>query len=169
MQDLLAGNGKFWMPQVDASRITGIPGRTIRDWVSKGAIAVGEGSFVDVVELLNRDIARLGKKLEKLEGKQDESDPQRRLTIAQARKVMAEAQLREWELQQFQANFIEFGEAVSDVKEAEQTIRSKLAPLPELLAEPIAATNDPKIVAQLLTDAIHQALREVSQEIAELV
>jgi hypothetical protein len=97
-----------------------------------------------------------------------DSNPQKRLTLAQCRKIEAEAKLREFELRRLEGELLPLAEAIADFETALIAAKSKLLALPTRLSLQLSGMGgQPREIAQLLEDVICEALAALSAEFAE--
>jgi hypothetical protein len=162
------GKGKathLWLPQVEAAKLTETPSRTLRDWIAKEAIAVNADREVDVVEIFLLKQEKQRQEIEKLGSKPNGNDAQR-LLEAQARKTLAEAKLREFELARLEGEFIALSEAIADFESALTAVKQKLLALPTRLSLQLSGMTEPKGISKVLDDVIYEALQALSVEFA---
>ena len=84
------------------------------------------------------------------------------LDEARRRKLTAEAELAELELSKEQGKVVAIEETEISWTEVLGAVRSKILSLPTTMAAQVAVETDQKIVKELLTNAVEQALAELS-------
>jgi hypothetical protein len=154
---------RVWVSQAEAARVTGIPARTIREWVSNRSIAIGEKSMVDLIELFWRERERKQKKIQRLKNGTS-NEPKVRLALAQCRKIEADAALREYELKDLRERFISLKEAIADLDIARELAQERFSKIPDMVAETIAQLEDPRSIEKVLEDAVYQALADLQND-----
>ncbi len=84
------------------------------------------------------------------------------LDEARRRKLTAEAELAELDLSKEQGKVVAIEETEISWTEVLGAVRSKILSLPTTMAAQVAVETDQKIVKELLTNAVEQALTELS-------
>lgn len=158
--------GELWESQAEAVRQTGIPRRTLKEWIDQGVITQSKSGYVNLVEIFKRDVDRKKKEIDRLRNKTSADNPQNRLTVAQCRKLEAEASLRELELEKARGELIDFSEALRDFQTAFLSARSKLLGIPTKLSLQLSTLTDPKAIDALLTAAIDESLESLAADFA---
>jgi len=160
----------IWESQRSAARITGVPVRTIENWIEAKRITANGINYVNLIEVfqveLERKRSELGRLKDKPENSEDGENPSHRLLKAQCRKTEAEAGLKEFELQKMRGEVIDFSQALEQFQTALLTTRARFLALPSRMAMPLAGIGEPKTIAALLTQAIDECLQELSVEFA---
>lgn len=158
--------GKFirvWRSQAQVSRVTGVPVRTIANWVQSQAIAVS-GTEVDVIEVFQKEVERKKEEIEQIKRKVDSSEnPQVRLTLAQCEKLETETELKKLELGKAKGELMPIADVERDLTAVLFTTRSKFLSLPSL-APQLAEIDDPRAIADLLKRFADQTLEELRFE-----
>ncbi len=157
---------ELWASQSAVSKKTGIPVRTIENWIRGSVVAVNERSQVDLVEVMLRDGERKDKEIERLTNATSEEggNPQHQLMRAQTRKLLIECDLKQLELDKAKGQVIDFEEALADFQTALLTTRAKFLALPARVSMQLAGMSEPKKINQLLTDVIDECLTALSVE-----
>lgn len=154
---------RIWRSQAQVSRITGVPVRTIANWVQSQAITVN-GTEVDIVEVFRKEVDRKKEEIERLNKSIDSSEnPQVRLTIAQCEKLETETKLKKLELAKVEGTLIEIDLVEADLLNVVTTTKSKFLGLPSL-APKLATIDDPRAIAELLKTYADQVLAELQFE-----
>lgn len=154
---------RCWQSQAEAVRLTGVSRRTIKEWIDNKSIEQNKAGYVDIVEIFQRDVARKKKEIDRLKDKPDNPEnPNHRLLLAKCRTEEAQAGLKELELQKLRGEVIDFEQAESEFNTAVLTTRSRILAVPSRLALPLSPALDPKQVAAKISDALHEALEELS-------
>jgi hypothetical protein len=152
---------QVWVSQIEAAKISGTPSRTLRDWISKGAIAVNQQREVDLIEIFLLMRKKTDEKIQKLKEGPRGKDGQR-LVEAQIRKANADADLLEFKLAELERNHIALSEALADFDFAKNAIKEKFAGMGDRLSGAISENNDPHQIESILTDYIWRSLSELS-------
>jgi hypothetical protein len=159
--------GELWESQAETVRLTGIPRRTLKEWIDQRQIAQSKSGYVNVIEVFRKDVDRKKREIDRLKERTDRGEnPQQRLTLAQCRKVEAEASLKELELEQAKGELIDFKEAQGDLETAFLSARSKLLGIPSRLSLQLSGLSDPKAIAALLTEVIDESLEALATDFA---
>ncbi|MBD2653134.1 hypothetical protein H6G45_06455 [Synechocystis sp. FACHB-383] len=158
--------GELWESQAEAVRLTGLPRRTLKEWIDKGKISQSKSGYVNVIEVFQKNDERKQREIDRLKGNTEEN-PQKRLTLAQCRKIEAEAKLREFELRRLEGELLPLAEAIADFETALIAAKSKLLALPTRLSLQLSGLDNPREISQVLEDVICEALAALSAEFAE--
>ena len=159
--------GELWESQAETVRLTGIPRRTLKEWIDQKQIAQSKSGYVNVIEVFRKDVDRKKREIDRLKERREGSEnPQQRLTLAQCRKIEAEASLKELELEKAKGELIDFREAQGDLETAFLSARAKLLGIPTRLSLQLSGLSDPKAIAALLTSTIDEALESLSTDFA---
>ena len=153
----------LWESQRAAARMTGVPVRTIENWIESKRIAANGINYVNVIEVFQVELERKRQEIDRLKDKPDNPEnPNHRLLLAKCRTEEAQAGLKELELQKLRGEVIDFEQAESEFNTAVLTTRSRILAVPSRLALPLSPALDPKQVAAIIGDALHEALEELS-------
>lgn len=158
---------RIWRSQAQVSRITGVPVRTIANWVQSQAITVN-GTEVDIIEVFRKDVDRKKEEIERIEKSIDSSEnPNVRLTLAQCEKLEVETKLKKIELAKVEGTLIEISEVEADLLDVSQRVKGKFLSLPSL-APKLAGIDDPRAIAELLKTYADQTLAELQFEFLQV-
>ena len=152
-----------WGSVFEVSRVTGVPVRTIENWKAKGTIAVNEFNEVGAIAVLKQDLTRKEEELDRLKIKSPAKDLSERLTIAQCRKLEAEAAVKELELERAKGQLIEIKDVESTLSHVLTTVRSRIVAIPARVAAQVSGMSEPKAIAALLTNVFDEALNELAK------
>jgi hypothetical protein len=151
---------EVWAGQTEASRITGTPARTIRNWIDRGIIATNEKGEVCCLQVLRQDRDRQVEESDRQREKK--GNPQQQLILAQTEKIKVETQIKRLELRKAEGGLISFDEVAQDFETALVTSRSKLLAIPTRMALDLAGTDNPKEIARKLTEVIDESLQSLA-------
>jgi phage terminase Nu1 subunit (DNA packaging protein) len=136
--------------------------RTIEGWANNQKIKKGPDGYpllACFAYALEQERER-AKRKEKAESGGDE------LREAQIRKTLAEAMIKELELEERKGQLIEINEAIGEVKDAFARIKSKLTAIPSRVALELSGLSNPKAISVLLEGVIDEVLQELSTDFA---
>lgn len=157
----------LWRSQAQAVKITGVPQRTISNWINSGDIEV-KACKVDVIAIFKKEVARKKEEIERLNKSINSSDnPQVRLTLAQCEKLEVETKLKKIELAKVEGNLIDINQVESDLLDVSQRVKAKFLSLPSL-APKLAGIDEPRAIADLLKTYADQTLAELQFEFLQL-
>jgi phage terminase Nu1 subunit (DNA packaging protein) len=151
-----------WGSIPEVGRVTGVPSRTIENWKANGIIPVNQFNEVGVFAVFKQDLSRKEEEIDRLKGNSPTKDLGERLTLAQCRKIEAEADLKELELEKAKALLIEIKEVESTLSHVLTTVKSRIAALPARVASQVSGMTEPRAIAALLTKVLDEALNELS-------
>lgn len=157
----------LWRNQTQAVRVTGVPQRTLSNWINSGEIDV-KACKVDVIAIFKKEVARKKEEIERLKNSINTSEnPNVRLTLAQCEKLEVETKLKKIELAKVEGDLIAVSEVESDLLDVSQRVKSKFLSLPSL-APKLAGIEDPRAIAELLKNYADQTLAELQFELLQI-
>lgn len=136
--------------------------RTIEGWANNQKIQKGPEGY----PLLACFSYALEQERERAKRKEKQESGGDELREAQIRKTLAEAMIKELELEERKGQLIEISEAIGEVKDAFARIKSKLTAIPSRVALELSGLTNPKAISALLEEVIDEVLQELSTDFA---
>jgi hypothetical protein len=138
---------------------------TINSWVRQGRITIdkeGRRSERDCLNILHSNLLT---EIERLKGQVGECDLREEMDRAKLRKLLLEGDIIEIQRDKERGQLINLEEAITERKDTDARIRTKLLSFPSRFSLELSGISDPIEIQKIIDDGVREVLLELHNEL----